>query len=135
MERQGLSHAHRSLHFRVIDTSGERTPYDPDIVVHRGSTLFVLDVLDPTGEGRTRVDLASRFLAQHSSEIVFVAIVPAGRIGETPKEAYDEIFEAGQLLEAVARIREQDPHGFVAPFLKPSPPGEGSGETDRREDG
>lgn len=122
MVRQGVPHAHRSLHFRVALPSGETVPFDPGIVVHRGAVLFLVETLESAG-GFEPVDVARAFLEQHSPEIVFVVVADRDRLEGLPSEAYDEAYDAADLGHVVARIREQDPDGFLRPFRKPTPPG------------
>lgn len=121
MERQGLGHAHRSLHFRVRPESGEVEAFEPDIVVHRGPILFLLVCLADDATRETKAGLLARFLDQHSPEIVLVAVVPSAAIPDVPQAAYDEIYPEADPAVVVRRIREQDPHGMIRPFPRPPP--------------
>ena len=117
LARQAIVHEHRSLHFRVELASGATRPYDPALVVRRGSVLFVLEPM--TGDaGAEHVETVTRFLAQHSPEIVFILVAPGEVLRGLPPEAYDEAYPSEDLERAVARIRDQDTAGFLEPFRK-----------------
>lgn len=119
MGRQGVSHEHRSLRFRVQDEQGGTSKYEPAIVARRGSILFLVEPLQSL---RTvAVGRLSRFLEQHSPEIVLVVVAQDAIGPRVPQAAYDEIYAATEIEELTARIREQDPDGIVRPFLKPRP--------------
>ena len=117
LARHGLGHEHRSLHFHVELGSGERQPYDPAIVVRRGGVLFVIEPMEADARAE-RVETVTRFLEQHSPEIVFILVAPATVLEGLPPEAYDEAYPSEELGRAVARIRDQDPTGFLEPFPK-----------------
>lgn len=123
MDRQGLPHAHRSLHFRVRQESGELESFDPDIVVHRGPILFLIVCLADDAAREARIRLLTRFLDQHSPEIVLVVLASSAAVREVPAEAYDEIYADTESAAVVGRIREQDPQGMVRPFAKLHPRG------------
>ena len=117
LAQHGVGHEHRSLHFRVETASGGRQSYDPAIVVRRGSVLFLVEPMDePTTVDR--VETVTRFLEQHSSEIVFILVAPRTVLERLPPEAYDEAYPSEELARAVERIRDQDPTGFLEPFRK-----------------
>lgn len=120
MDRQGLLHEHRSLRFRVHDAASA-TKYEPAIVARRGPILFLVE---PVAPGRTvRIRRLSRFLEQHSPEIVLVLVTADAAVDAICPEAYDEIYGASDVARLTARIREQDPEGIVQPFQKPPRPG------------
>jgi hypothetical protein len=121
MERQGVRHEHRSLHFRVREGSGPDLPYEPEIVARRGSILFLVEPLADVKADRRRIQILSKFLDQHSPEIVLIAVLPEKQIAELPQESYDEVYPDTELASVATRIREQDPKGIVRPFLKPGP--------------
>jgi hypothetical protein len=121
MVRQDLPHEHRSLHFRVEETSGRSAKYSPAIVARRGTVLFLVEPI-PTA-GRPTIDRLRRFLEQHSPEIVLVVVAPDSKVLKIPAEAYDEIYAESALPRMTQRIREQDPEGIVRPFEKPRPAG------------
>jgi hypothetical protein len=115
MERQRVAHGHRILHYRVRMKSGKVARYDPAIAVHRGPILFLVEPCATVGG---TVERATRFLDQHSPEIVLTVVAP-GRIADRlPLESYDELYEAGDVPRLVQRIREQDPRGAIRPFTK-----------------
>jgi len=114
MDRQQVPHGHRVLHYRVRMKSGKVARYDPAIAVHRGPILFLVEPCSTVGG----VERATRFLDQHSPEIV-LAVVALRRIADRlPPESYDELYEAGDVPRLVQRIREQDPRGVIRPFAK-----------------
>ena len=120
MVRQAVPHEHHSLHFRVRDARGEGK-YSPAIVARRGPILFLVEPVATTM--RPVIERLTRFLEQHSAEIVLVVIAPDAEITKIPPEAYDEIYPESDLARMVQRIREQDPEGLVRPFEKPRPAG------------
>lgn len=115
MDRQGLVHEHRVLHYRVRMRSGKVARYEPAIVVHRGPVLFLVEPCLSVGAS---VERATWFLDQHSPEIVYVAVAPKRVAAKLPPESYDERYEEDAVPELVRRIREQDPRGAVRPFPK-----------------
>lgn len=121
MDRQGVRHEHRSLHFRVHEGSGPDVPYEPEIVARRGSILFLVEPLTDVKTDRRRIRALSKFLDQHSPEIVLIAVLPAKQIADLPQESYDEVYPDSEVGSVARRIREQDPKGIVRPFLKPGP--------------
>ncbi len=120
MRRQNLAHEHRSLRFRVRLPSGGTVEYRPDIVARRGAILFLIESMESEGDA-ARVELLSRFLDQHSPEIVLIVLAPKETIGGLPASAYDEIYDAADVAAVVRRIRRQDPGGMVRPFPKGRP--------------
>ena len=118
MRRQNLVHEHRSLRFRVRMASGETVEYRPAVVVRRGAILFLVEPLDGTGDP-ARIELLTRFLDQHSPDIVLVVLADREAMGRVPAESYDEIYDAADLAAVVRRIRRQEPGGLVRPFPKP----------------
>ena len=118
MGRQALLHEHRSLRFRVRDERGGTEDYAPAIVARRGSILFLVEPLASARE-EDAVNRLSRFLEQHSPEIVLVVVTADVGVHEIPREAYDEIYAGSDVGRLTARIREQDPEGVVRPFEKP----------------
>ncbi len=120
MRRQNLAHEHGSLRFRVRLASGETVEYRPGIVARRGAILFLIEPLEAEGDP-ARVELLTRFLDQHSPEIVLVVLAPKEAIGGLPAAAYDEIYDAADVAAVVRRIRRQDPGGIVRPFPKDRP--------------
>lgn len=122
MRLQSLPHEHRSLKFRVQLESGETVEFRPDVVARRGSILFlVVPFGDASDAGRIR--MLSRFLEQHSPEIVLVVLADKGSMALVPPQAYDEIYDAADVAAVVRRIRTQDPDGMVRPFVKGGPGG------------
>ena len=119
MERQGVRHEHRSLHFRVRVPSSEDVPYEPVIVARRGAILFLVEPLADPKHERRRVEVLSKFLEQHSPEIVLVVVTAATEVSTLPPTAYDEVYTDAQVREIAARIRGQNPEGMVRPFQKP----------------
>src|SRR6059036_1438557 len=117
MDRQELSHEHRSLRFRVVDAHGDSTNYEPAIVAHRGPILFLVEPVASARSGAVR--RLTGFLQQHSPEIVLVLVTTDAARTEIAPEAYDEIYGASDVGRLTARIREQDPDGIVQPFHKP----------------
>ncbi len=117
MRRQNVSHEHRSLRFRVQMASGESVEYRPGIVARRGPILFLVE--DLAADARARVELLSRFLGQHSPEIVLVVLAPKDDMARVPAEAYDELYDSADVTRVVRRIRLQDPAGIIKPFPKP----------------
>ncbi len=116
MDRQGVPHEHRTLHYRVRMKSGKTAKYDPAVIVHRGEILFLVEPC-PTFGGA--VERFTRFLDQHSPEIVLAVVAPKRVAAKLPPEAYDELYEEADVPRLVQRIREQDPEGAVRPFKKP----------------
>lgn len=119
MRRQNLAHEHRSLRFRVQMASGQTAEFRPDIVARRGAILFLVEPLGDSADP-ARLDLLSRFLDQHSPEIVLVLLADKETMGRVPPEAYDEIYDAADVAAVVRRIRLQEPGGMIRPFTKPS---------------
>lgn len=117
MGRQGLPHEHRSLRFRVRESTGTTVEYAPAIVARRGSILFLVE---PIGSARRDlIERLSRFLEQHSPEIVLVVVAADPSVERIPPEAYDEIYAESDIRKMTERIRGQDPSGIVRPFAKP----------------
>ena len=119
MGRQGVEHEHRSLRFRVQDERGGTPKYEPAIVARRGPILFLVEPLRSLQAAA--VERLSRFLEQHSPEIVLVVVTQDATRDRVPQEAYDEIYAATEIEKLTTRIRDQDPEGIVQPFLKPRP--------------
>lgn len=119
MRAQGVDHEHRSLHFRVQLAGGGSVRYDPDLVVRRGSILFLVEPLEAPRDERSRLGLLAAFLEQHSPEIVLVVVAPPNRAATLPSTSYDEVYPSDDLSAVVRRMREQDPRGIVRPFPKP----------------
>ena len=119
--RQKVAHEHRSLRFRVRDETGGHAKYLPAIVARRGTILFLVEPL--SAPSRAVLERLTRFLEQHSPEIVLVVIAPDAKVSKIPIEAYDEIYPESRLADLVQRIRDQDPEGLVLPFEKPRPAG------------
>lgn len=117
MGRQRVSHAHRSLHFRVREADGTPSKYTPALVAHRGAILFLVEPL-PSATPRA-IGRLVRFLEQHSPEIVLVIVAPNETIRKIPPTAYDEIYAITDLARMTTRIREQSPDGIVRPLRKP----------------
>lgn len=122
LTRQKVPHAHRSLHFRVRLASGEEVRYDPDVVVHRGPILFLIEAVVSDSAETVEIEIMTRFLDQHSPEIVLIAVVPQALVQKLPPASYDEIYADADIEAVVRRIRDQDPEGIVEPFMKPRPP-------------
>ena len=121
MEREGVDHEHRSLHFRIRRAGGHERTYEPPLAARRGPILFLLEPLEAEAWDETRRDLLRGFLEQHSPDIVLVLVVPERLIPEIPGDAYDEIYPMEDLAAVARRIREQDPRGLLRPFPKPHP--------------
>jgi hypothetical protein len=117
MRRQNLPHEHRSLRFRVQTPSGTAVEFRPEIVARRGSILFLVESL--AAAEPARLELLSRFLDQHSPEIVLVLLADRETMARIPPEAYDELYDAGDVATVVRRIRLQEPGGIIRPFPKP----------------
>ena len=115
MDRQQVPHGHRVLHYRVRMKSGKVARYDPAVVVHRGPVLFLVEPCSTVGG---TVERATRFLEQHSPEIVMAVVAPKRVAARLPPKSYDELYEEGDVPRLVQRIREQDPRGTVRPFPK-----------------
>lgn len=115
MDRQQVAHGHRVLHYRVRMKSGKLARYEPAIVAHRGPVLFLVEPCATVGG---TVERTTRFLDQHSPEIVLAVVAPARTAAKLPPESYDELYDAGDVPRLVQRIREQDPHGAIRPFPK-----------------
>src|SRR3972149_191415 len=90
MDRQERPHEHRTLHYRVRMKSGKVTKYDPAIVVRRGLILFLVEPCLSLGGA---VERATRFLDQHSPEIVMAVVAPKRVAAKLPPESYDELYE------------------------------------------
>ncbi len=120
MTRQSLPHEHRSLHFRIADASGGTEEYTPAIVARRGSLLFLVDSVDSAAD-RNAIRRFSRFLEQHSPELVLAVVTADDAVERIPPDAYDEIYAASDVAKLTARIRSQDPKGIIRPFDKPRP--------------
>lgn len=118
MRRQNLPHEHRSLRFRVQMASGQTVEFRPEIVARRGAILFLVEPLADAADP-PRLELLSRFLDQHSPEIVLVLLADRDAMARIPPEAYDELYDAGDVAAAVRRIRLQEPSGMIRPFPKP----------------
>ncbi|MGI0149103.1 MAG: hypothetical protein ACREDF_06195 [Thermoplasmata archaeon] len=122
MTRQRLSHEHRSLRFRVREETGGTPDYAPAIVARRGPILFLVE---PIADARATeaIGQLTRFLEQHSTDIVLVVVTPDEAYRTIPLEAYDEIYPASDVRRLTTRIRQQDLKGIVRPFEKPRPAG------------
>ena len=114
MGRQELPHEHRTLHYRVRMKPGKTARYEPAIIVHRGPVLFLVEPCLSLGG----VERATRFLDQHSPEIVLSVVAPKRIATKLPPESYDELYEDGDVARLVQRIHEQDPLEAVRPFPK-----------------
>ena len=119
--RRKVAHEHRSLRFRVRDETGGHAKYLPAIVARRGTILFLVEPLSTPS--RAVLERMTRFLEQHSPEIVLVVIAPDAKVSKIPIEAYDEIYPESRLADLVKRIRDQNPDGLIPPFEKPRPAG------------
>ena len=117
MDRQGLPHEHRSLRFHVHHGPGGSTKYEPAIVARRGPILFLVEPVESARSDATR--RLTRFLEQHSPEIVLVLVTSDTAVEEIPPESYDEIYGTSSVGRLTSRILEQDPDGIVRPFQKP----------------
>lgn len=118
MSRQEVRHEHRILHYRVRMKSGKVAPYEPAIVAQRGSILFLVEPCHSYTPGGGAVERSTRFLDQHSPEIVMAVVAPKRIADRLPPESYDELYEEGDVPRLVQRIREQDSRGPVHPFSK-----------------
>ncbi len=118
MRRQNLAHEHRSLRFRVRMATGETVEYRPDIVARRGPILFLIEPMGGKVDA-ARAELLTRFLEQHSPEIVLVALAAREAMAHVAPGAYDELYDAADVAAVVRRIRLQEPGGMVRPFPKP----------------
>ena len=118
MGRRGLSHEHRSLRFRVEGPAGGSAKYSPAIVARRGPILFLVEPL--SAAAGPAIERLTRFLEQHSPEIVLVVVAADAKVPKVPHEAYDEIYPASELARMIRRIRTQDPDGIIRPFEKPT---------------
>jgi hypothetical protein len=121
MARRKVPHEHRSLRFRVLDETGGHAKYSPAIVARRGAILFLVEPLGTPS--RAVLGRLTRFLEQHSPEIVLVVIAHDAKVSKIPIEAYDEIYPESRLADLVQRIRDQDPEGLIPPFEKARPAG------------
>jgi hypothetical protein len=128
MARQSVAHAHRSLNFRVRNASGAIAKYSPAIVAHREAVLFLVEPL--LSATPRMIDRLTRFLEQHSAEIVLVVVTSNAAFRKIPTCAYDEIYAASDIEHLTRRIRKQTPDGIIRPFRKPAPnPGAPRGAT------
>ncbi len=82
MGRQGVDHEHRSLRFQVNDERGGTSRYEPAIVARRGTILFLVEPLRSLQAAA--VGRLSRFLEQHSPEIVLVVVTPTTKSTRQP---------------------------------------------------
>jgi hypothetical protein len=117
MARRNVPHAHRSLNFRVRDTTGGFAKFSPAIVAHRGPILFLIEPVPSTT--RQAIGRLTRFLEQHSPDIVLMIVAPDAAVRKIPPRAYDEIYAASDVSQMIQRIRQQAPTGIVQPFKKP----------------
>lgn len=101
------------------DARGE-VPYRPEIVVRRGSVLFFLEAI-AEADADAKAEVLTRFLEQHSPELVLLVVAPNAVVERFPPEAYDEIYPEADFARVVRRILEQDTQGFVEPFEKRRP--------------
>jgi len=99
-------------------SSGETVEYRPDLVARRGAILFLVEPIERAVDA-ARTELLTRFLDQHSPEIVLVVLASKGAMGDVPPESYDELYDAADVTTVVRRIRKQEPGGIVRPFPKP----------------
>lgn len=118
MERQGVAHGHRVLHYRVRMKSGKVARYQPAIAAHRGPILFLVEPFLSSARAAGIFERVTQFLEQHSPEIVFVAVAPTRVAVRLPPESYDELYGDGEVQRLVRRIHTQDPEGPVRPFPK-----------------
>ena len=132
MRTQGVTHEHRSLHFRVRMGEGTPVEYTPDLVARRGSFLFLVEPLAQGAADRARLQLLHRFLESHSPEIVLILVTADADTRGLPSESYDEAYTSAQVDALVRRIRYQDPKGLLLPVRKPEPAT--SGQDDVRDD-
>lgn len=119
MERQAVPHEHRSLRYRVVMASGKVAKYQPAIIAHRGPLLFLVEPCRSHTPGGGAVERHTRFLDQHSPELIMIVVAPERVADRLPPESYDELYPEGDVAKMVRRIREQDPKGTVRPFAKP----------------
>ena len=91
-----------------------------DDVARRGSILFLVDSVE-SGTDRDAINRFSRFLEQHSPELVLVLVTTDDAVERIPPGAYDEVYAASDVGKLTTRIRSQDPKGIIRPFEKPSP--------------
>lgn len=133
LRQAGLSHEHRSLHFRVHLASGQVAEFTPDLVARRGAVLFLIEPLTGGAADRNRLELLERFLETHSPEIVLVVVTMDQDVAGLPPASYDEAYLSTEAATLARRIREQDPKGIVLPFKKPTRAR--SEEHDVRDDG
>ena len=92
-------------------------PYRPQIVVRRGSVLFLLEAI-AEADADAKAEVLTPFLEQHSSELVLLVVAPNAVMERFPPEAYDEMYPEAEIPRVVRRILEQDTRGFVEPFEK-----------------
>ncbi|MBI4416918.1 MAG: hypothetical protein HY557_08045 [Euryarchaeota archaeon] len=118
MKRRGVAHEHRVLHYRVRMETGKVTRYDPAIVAHRGPILFLVEPCLSYTPGGGAVERHTRFLDQHSAELVFVLVAPKPVAERLPPESYDELYTDAEVPVLVRRIRDQDPRKIARPFQK-----------------
>ncbi len=116
MGRQRVPHEHRSLRFRIDEAEGRLSKYVPALVARRGTILFLVEPI--SAPGRDSVKRLTRFLEQHSPELVLVVVTRDSSVPRFPSEAYDEIYPASEIPRAIERIRRQNPEGVVLPFEK-----------------
>lgn len=132
LRRQSVAHEHRSLHFRVHPANGPVAEFTPDLVVRRGSVLFLIEPLEAGAADRGRLEFLERFLDTHSPEIVLIVVTPEVDLGGLPPASYDEAYPSKEISRMVHRIRTQDPKGVLLPFKKPATAA--SRERDARDD-
>jgi len=121
LRNQEVDHEHRSLRFRIKGKDPSEIPYRPAIVVRRGQVLFLIEAIPSEEAEGTTARILSRFLEQHSSELVLVVVAPRPICERFPADAYDEIYAADDLARAVRRVRDQATQGIVEPFTKLRP--------------
>ena len=117
MDRQSVRHAHRNLRYRVRMKSGKVASYRPAVAVQHGPLLFLVEPVLTVARS-CAVERATRFLDQHSPEIVYAVVAPKAVAAKLPPESYDEVYGADDIPKLVRRIKEQDPLGPVRPFAK-----------------
>jgi len=105
---------------RVAEEAGGAEDYTPAIIARRGSILFLVDSVESAAD-RDVIQRFSRFLEQHSPELVLVMVTTDADVERIPPEAYDEVYAASDVGTLTARIRSQDPKGIIRPFDKPRP--------------